>query len=298
MKPSVVLLGYFFALASCASLDQRYGSREFESEVLLAGIPEWHPPGPGDLRGPCPMMNTLANHGILPRDGRGITKDVVIKAMKQGLNFDPALAVVMFDQAVIANPEPNATFFTLDHLNRHNVLEHDASLSRADAFFGNNHVFNQTVFDQTRRYWPEPTITTTHMANAKIARQIESKAFNPEYRFTETVEHFSLGEMAAPFIAFGDLERATVNKTLGSENERLPTELGWRVRDEVVRVEAILRISDMIGEATSLLTRDPDGGPAVNITRRAPLRRGFHAGVEDEMKNSEQREKRGEGRCQ
>lgn len=41
-----------------------------------------------------------------------------------------------------------------------------------------------------------------------------SKAFNPEYRFTETVMHFSLGEMAAPFIAFGDLEAATVNRTL------------------------------------------------------------------------------------
>jgi hypothetical protein len=33
--------------------------------------------------------------------------------MKQGLNFDPALATIIFDQAVIANPEPNATSFTL-----------------------------------------------------------------------------------------------------------------------------------------------------------------------------------------
>jgi hypothetical protein len=59
------------------------------------------------------MMNTLANHGILPRDGKDITREAVIKGMKQGLNFDPALATIMFDQAVIANPEPNATSFTL-----------------------------------------------------------------------------------------------------------------------------------------------------------------------------------------
>lgn len=58
-------------------------------------------------------MNTLANHGILPRDGRNITREVIIKGMKQGLNFDSALATIMFDQAVIANPEPNAVFFTL-----------------------------------------------------------------------------------------------------------------------------------------------------------------------------------------
>lgn len=59
------------------------------------------------------MMNTLANHGILPRDGRNITREAVIDAMGRGLNFDPALATIMFDQAIIANPEPNATFFTL-----------------------------------------------------------------------------------------------------------------------------------------------------------------------------------------
>lgn len=68
------------------------------------------------------MMNTLANHGILPHDGRAITKEAVIKAMKQGLNFDSTLAVVMFNQAVVANPEPNATFFTLYVSVLHHVL--------------------------------------------------------------------------------------------------------------------------------------------------------------------------------
>lgn len=105
-------------------------------------------------------------------------------------------------------------FGASNHLNRHNVLEHDASLSRTDNYFGSNHIFNQTKFDQTRRYWPEPVINITHMANAKIARQVESKSFNPEYRFTEQVEHFSLGEMAGPFVAFGDLENATVDRLL------------------------------------------------------------------------------------
>ncbi|KAK4236148.1 heme-thiolate peroxidase [Achaetomium macrosporum] len=277
MKSFIVLLSYISALpCGISALKPRdNGAGE---------IPEWHPPRPNDFRGPCPMMNTLANHGILPRNGRNITREAVIKGMKQGLNFDPALATIMFDQAVIANPEPNATFFTLDHLNRHNVLEHDASLSRTDAFFGSNHVFNQTIFDQTRRYWPEPVITTTHMANAKIARQIDSKAFNPTYRFTDAVEHFSLGEMAAPFIAFGDLENATVNRTLVEyffQNERLPTELGWRVRDRVVSVKAILRISDMIGSATSLITDSGEGSGGNGMARK--LRRGFHAGVRRDL---------------
>ncbi|KAK4143081.1 Chloroperoxidase [Dichotomopilus funicola] len=269
MKSFIIFLSYVSTLLG--SIPSAYAHKDCDA----VEVPEWHPPRPNDFRGPCPMMNTLANHGILPRDGRKITRQAVIDGMGRGLNFAPALATIMFDQAIIANPEPNATFFTLDHLNRHNVLEHDASLSRTDAFFGSNHIFNQTIFDQTKRYWPEPLITTTHMANAKIARQIDSKAFNPEYRFTEAVEHFSLGEMAAPFIAFGDLEAATVNRTLVEyffQHERLPTELGWRVRDEVVSVAAILRISGLIGNATSLFVDSGEGSEK--------LRRGFHAAFE------------------
>jgi hypothetical protein len=59
------------------------------------------------------MMNTLANHGFLQRDGRNITRENAIKALGDGLNFDASLATIMFDQAIIANPEPNATYFTL-----------------------------------------------------------------------------------------------------------------------------------------------------------------------------------------
>lgn len=95
------------------------------------------------------------------------------------------------------------------------MLEHDGSLSRPDAFFGaRQDVFNATVFEQARRWWTEPLIQPKHMAHAKVARQLESAAFNPTYRFTATVESFSLGEMAAPFVAFGDLDAATVNRTL------------------------------------------------------------------------------------
>lgn len=101
------------------------------------------------------MMNTLANHGYLPRDGRGISSGVLVRALASALNFEGSLAEIMFEHAIIVNPEPKATSFTLyvcfnipkvtrlqargsvayndlygtsDQLNRHNVLEHDASL--------------------------------------------------------------------------------------------------------------------------------------------------------------------------
>lgn len=55
------------------------------------------------------MINTLANHGLLPHDGKGLSKDVVVGALKEGLNFDEALSEIMFDLALVMNPEPNAT---------------------------------------------------------------------------------------------------------------------------------------------------------------------------------------------
>jgi len=59
------------------------------------------------------MMNTLANHGLLHRDGLNLTEDVVIKALQDGLNFDTSLSETMFKMALPANPDPNATWFTL-----------------------------------------------------------------------------------------------------------------------------------------------------------------------------------------
>lgn len=160
------------------------------------------------------MMNTLANHNYLHHDGRNLTRGVVVEALHEALHFNRSLGSLMFDMALIANPEPNATFFTLDHLNRHNVLEHDASLSRTDAAFGSNHIFNETIFDETRAYWTNETMTATMLANSKMARQLASKSFNPDYVFTSTTEQFSLGELSAPIIAFGDMIEGLVARDL------------------------------------------------------------------------------------
>lgn len=59
------------------------------------------------------MMNTLANHNYLPHDGRNLTRENVVKGLKNGLNFNETLANLMFEMAIVANPDPNATFFTL-----------------------------------------------------------------------------------------------------------------------------------------------------------------------------------------
>jgi len=73
----------------------------------------WAPGGVDDFRGPCPMMNTLANHNFLPHDGGNITLENAVSALTTALNFNENVAIIMWQQAVIVNPDPNATFFTL-----------------------------------------------------------------------------------------------------------------------------------------------------------------------------------------
>lgn len=74
------------------------------------------------------MLNTLANHGFLPHDGKDIDRNRTICALTTALNMTEEFASFLFDFATTTNPTPNATDFSLNHLSRHNILEHDASL--------------------------------------------------------------------------------------------------------------------------------------------------------------------------
>ncbi len=74
------------------------------------------------------MLNALANHGFLPRDGRDITENQTVTALNDALNLTPDFGQFLFTAARLSNPKPNATTFNLDHLDRHDLFEHDGSL--------------------------------------------------------------------------------------------------------------------------------------------------------------------------
>lgn len=75
------------------------------------------------------MLNTLANHGYLPRDGKNIDLNRTVTALGIALNIDEEISEFLYDEAITTNPSyPNATTYSLSDLVRHNILEHDASL--------------------------------------------------------------------------------------------------------------------------------------------------------------------------
>ena len=138
------------------------------------------------------------------------------------------------------------------------------------------------------------------LANSKLFRQLESRAFNPEYIFAKQTEEFSLGEVAAPVIAFGNLTTGEVSRALvtyffgktgfkghsGSliltdfalENERLPSKLGWHKKNVTVTLKDILSTVSLIRNASDLITsgmsldasppRDFHGGMAIQNSIR------------------------------
>jgi hypothetical protein len=81
------------------------------------------------------MLNTLANHGILPHSGKNITQEITVNALIKGVNFTPDLGKFLFAFAKLTNPDQNATTFSLDQLGTHNILEHDASLRLLENFY-------------------------------------------------------------------------------------------------------------------------------------------------------------------
>lgn len=51
----------------------------------------WQAPDAAAKRSPCPMLNSLANHGYLARDGKEISMQDLITGLGQAINFDEAL---------------------------------------------------------------------------------------------------------------------------------------------------------------------------------------------------------------
>ncbi|TDZ25288.1 putative sterigmatocystin biosynthesis peroxidase stcC [Colletotrichum orbiculare MAFF 240422] len=204
----------------------------------------WQAPGAGDRRSPCPLLNSLANHGYLPRHGQNISVDALIDGMHAGLNLreDAKLFFrLQGNKAVTASTTGVKDTFNLQDLNTHDLIEHDASLSRADTYFGDNWSFNQTIFDETKSHWVSETISIRDAAKALAARQKSAESINPEFNLPLDGHTNSLGQTAMYLGLFGDYDDGNANRAWVEyffENERLPYELGWARRSDADKIPA------------------------------------------------------------
>ncbi|POS79682.1 hypothetical protein DHEL01_v201916 [Diaporthe helianthi] len=193
----------------------------------------FQPPTDTDVRAPCPALNALANHGLLPRDGKGITMEILVAAAYKGFTIQgdstQALGSLGFQTSTTGNPST----FNLDDLKQHSphVLEHDGSMSRNDSYWGDNLSFNDQAWARTLASWGENEVITFAIAAAERNARFEyGAATNPEFDAV-SANAASLLEYSLILSAFGDLVEGNGNATLIKylfENERLPIELGWQ----------------------------------------------------------------------
>jgi hypothetical protein len=56
-------------------------------------MPEWMAPGPDDVRSPCPLLNTLANHNTIPHSGKNLTIPVLAAGFNKFVNVGSDVAM-------------------------------------------------------------------------------------------------------------------------------------------------------------------------------------------------------------
>lgn len=163
----------------------------------------WAPPGPGDERGPCPALNSLANHHIIPHDGKNLTVSILVPVLGEVFNLSPELATVVAQLGVATSPDASKGSFDLPDLDKHNAFEHDASLSRLDYYFSGipgDAKFNQTIFDEFMSHFDGMDyITIPAAAAARYSRVQSSRVNTPGFTYdaqqqitsyAETIKYF------------------------------------------------------------------------------------------------------------
>jgi hypothetical protein len=166
----------------------------------------WHPAGTTHVRSPCPALNSLANHDILPRDGRNYTVPMLVKALGEGLNVSTEIATTLSSLGMSLSADAASGTFDLDDLNKHNAIEHDASLSRKDFDLGGNaQAFDSDVFQETLSYFNGATnVSVEEVAAARWGRIQKSQAENSKFLYGENQRFPSYFESSAYYQLFKD----------------------------------------------------------------------------------------------
>ncbi|CZR52765.1 related to oxidase [Phialocephala subalpina] len=165
----------------------------------------------GDVRGPCPGLNTLANHAYLPRNGIATIAqyiDATNKVWGMGKDISTILAVygtVLGGNVVSLNPSVSMGGYSssanpenlLDNLGgllgeprglsgTHNIFEVDGSNTRGDLYdpIGNNNDVNMTYFTHLFNKQKDaevPNYSLDVMMDFAVERFLQDISYNPNF---------------------------------------------------------------------------------------------------------------------
>ncbi|KAF5339486.1 hypothetical protein D9758_015317 [Tetrapyrgos nigripes] len=236
----------FLTLACVVPATVAQKSHNHQADQVNWSAHEWQAPTATDSRGPCPGLNTLANHGFLPRNGKNITVDMVMDAIHDGFNFDKGTLILRVAAKLGLLTTDEIDNYMLEDLALHGTLEHDASLSRSDIFpdgSGDNLHFNETVFSTLANSNPGSDVYNITSAAATLDQRLALDMIeHPD--LTNTIKEFFVRAIESSFYlsAMGDPIKGVAKKELVQiffREERLPIAEGW-VRSPVLITNEIL----------------------------------------------------------
>ncbi|KAG2017415.1 hypothetical protein CC2G_006925 [Coprinopsis cinerea AmutBmut pab1-1] len=191
--------------------------------------PEFVPPKEGDSRCSCPALNAMANHGILPHDGKNIKFSEMGDKIRETYNFAPSFCLFVPNYAAtMLGKDFNKDTFDLQELDLHNGIEHDASLTREDAALvpdqSKPHIpFIRELLDSATGTDAEgrKVLTIEDLSKYSAKRRVDARETNPEYTLSKVHRTFGSANSSTLLTIFGgrvdDLESILIE-------ERIP---GW-----------------------------------------------------------------------
>ncbi|KAF3009177.1 hypothetical protein E8E14_004825 [Neopestalotiopsis sp. 37M] len=221
--------------------------------LLMVALPikaqnDWQAPQAGDSRSPCPMLNTLANHGFLPRNGLNVDAPTLRNALESN-SFDPNALSDVIDQALSTSTTGNSSTFNLADVVKHNVIEHDGSLSRDDlAHNGNDLNFDADIWAQVVAHFANDTISIETAARARADRIANAQSTNPDYS-QPNGDTASLAETSFYLMLLGDRVSGnppTAWVKIFFEQERFPFAEGFVNKSPVLTLDEIETMMDKI----------------------------------------------------
>lgn len=213
---------------------------------------KWHPPVPGrDLRSPCPALNALANHDIIPHDGRNLTVPMLVKAFGESMNISEDFITFVGNGALKLAPDKGASgSFNLQDISIHGGMEHDASLSRKDFATGDATSFSPTIFKEFLGYMKgAKDVTLQVAADARWGRvKTESKRDKKfQYREDDRLNSYIQSVIYRQSLVAPNGSVPIDWVKIWFSEERLPWKEGWRPTqspvDKVSLLADVLKLS-------------------------------------------------------
>ena len=203
-----------------ANLNSQARSQSFIVDAHCPKRHDWMPARAGDQRSPCPFVNTVANHGFINRNGTNIDVfhmadqlEAVYNVAADFLRQGPIQQMIDCNQTY--EDENGVLRFDLDILFDDNCEEHEASMVRADKFFGfekSKKVDDTLLNNLLRRNPGESVLRFDDVMDYQAERIMTSRLINPETEF----RHFDVGNMGAQgmflFLLSSDSSMMTVEK--------------------------------------------------------------------------------------